>query len=53
MQRDVTMLIDSNEEFQKKLEKISGKTIAFEYRIRAVEKNYEDGYYENMESFSN
>ena len=52
LQRDVTMLVESNEELQQKLEKISGKTIAFEYRIRAVEKNYEGKNYENVECFA-
>ena len=38
LQRDMTQLIESNGHFQQKLQTLGDKSIAFEYRIRAVEK---------------
>ena len=38
LQHDVTMLIQSNREFQEKLESLWAKAIAYEYRLRAIEK---------------
>jgi len=38
LQRDVTMLIDTNSRFQEKLESLSAGSVAYEYRLRAVEK---------------
>ena len=40
LQHDVTMLVESNRTFQKKLESLSAKTIAHEYRLRTVEKTF-------------
>ncbi len=38
LQRDVTMLLQSQKSFQQKLESLSAKSISYEYRLRAVEK---------------
>ena len=38
LQHDVTMLLQSNKQFQQKLESLSAKSIAYEYRLRAIEK---------------
>ena len=38
LQRDVTMLLQSQKNFEKKLEFLSAKSISYEYRIRAIEK---------------
>ena len=38
LQRDVTMLLQRQKTFQQKLESLSAKTIACEYRLQAVEK---------------
>ena len=38
LQRDVNMLIESNKNFQNKLELLAEQTIVCEYRIRAIEK---------------
>ncbi len=38
LQRDVTMLLTSQKDFQQKLELLSAKNISYEYRLRAVEK---------------
>ena len=38
LQHDVSILIESNAKFQQKLELLSTKTVAHEYRLRAVEK---------------
>ena len=53
LQRDVTMLIESNERFQNKLEDISGKTIAFEYRIRSMESYFKENSVEKRNHYSN
>ena len=42
LQRDVNMLIETNESFQQKLESLSKQTVACEYRITAVEKNFDN-----------
>lgn len=39
LQHDVTMLIQSNDQFQQKLESLSAKAIAYEYRLRTIEKH--------------
>ena len=39
LQRDVTMLVKDNSQFQQKLESLSSKAIAHEYRLRTVEKH--------------
>lgn len=38
LQRDVTMLLQTQEHFTQKLETLSAQTIAHEYRVQAVEK---------------
>jgi hypothetical protein len=38
LQRDVTMLLQCQKDFQQKLELLSAKNIAYEYRLQAVEK---------------
>ena len=40
LQRDVGMLVQSNKQFQQKVESLWDKTIAYEYRLQAIEKNY-------------
>jgi len=39
LQHDVSMLLQSQETFQKKLESLSARSIAYEYRLRAIEKD--------------
>ena len=39
LQRDVTMLLQNQKGFQRKLEELSARTIAHEYRLLAIEKN--------------
>lgn len=41
LQHDVTMLLQSNKQFQQKLESLSAKSVAYEYRLRAIEKSSE------------
>ncbi len=38
LQHDVTALIDSNKQFQKKLESLWTEAISREYRLRSIEK---------------
>ena len=38
LQHDVTMLLQSQENFEQKLELLWGKSISYEYRLQAVEK---------------
>jgi hypothetical protein len=37
LQRDVTMLLETQERFSQKLETLSAQTVAHEYRLQAVE----------------
>ena len=39
LQRDVSMLLAGQKEFEEKLEMLSLKSISYEYRLRAVEKH--------------
>ena len=39
LQRDVSMLLQCQEEFTQKLETLSAKSISYEYRLRAIEKS--------------
>ncbi len=41
LQHDVSMLLDSNRKFQEKLERLSVKSVATDYRLKAVEKSIE------------
>ena len=38
LQHDVTMLLESNRQFQKKLDTLSANSISHDYRLRAIEK---------------
>lgn len=38
LQHDVTVLLQSNRQFQRKLELLSAKSVSYEYRLRAIEK---------------
>jgi len=38
LQRDVTMLLQCQKDFSRKLEDLSATSISYEYRLRAVEK---------------
>ena len=38
LQRDVTMLLQAHNDFTEKLEVLSARTLAHEYRVQAVEK---------------
>ena len=38
LQRDVTMLLQSNKDFTEKLEVLSARTLSHEYRVQAIEK---------------
>ena len=38
LQRDVGMLLQSQKSFEQKLESLWGKSISYEYRLRAIEK---------------
>jgi len=40
LQHDVNLLLQSQKSFQQKLESLSAKAIAHEYRLRAIEKFY-------------
>jgi hypothetical protein len=40
LQRDVTMLLESQKRFELKIEQLSAKGIEYEYRLRAIEKNF-------------
>jgi len=39
LQHDVTLMLQSQKTFQQKIESLSCKSIAHEYRLRAIEKN--------------
>ena len=41
LQHDVSMLLESNQKFQEKLEKLSVNSVAMDYRLKAVEKGIE------------
>ncbi len=38
LQRDVTMLLQCQKDFSRKLEDLSAKSISYEYRLRALER---------------
>ncbi len=38
LQHDVSMLLQGQKSFERKLESLSAKSISYEYRIRAIEK---------------
>jgi len=40
LQRDVTMLLQCQRSFEQKLESLSAKSISYEYRLQAVEKEH-------------
>jgi len=39
LQRDVSMLLQSQKNFEQKLESLSAKSISYEYRLRVIEKH--------------
>jgi len=39
LQRDVTLLLQCQKNFEQKLESLSAKSITYEYRLRALEKH--------------
>jgi hypothetical protein len=39
LQHDVTALLQSQKNFEQKLESLQAKSISYEYRIQAIEKN--------------
>ena len=39
LQRDVTMLLQCQKDFGRKIENLSAKSISHEYRLRAIEKH--------------
>lgn len=39
LQRDVSMLLAGQKDFEQKLELLWGKSISYEYRLRAIEKH--------------
>jgi hypothetical protein len=39
LQRDVTMLLQCQRNFEQKLESLSAKSISYEYRLQTLEKN--------------
>ena len=39
LQRDVTMLLQCQKNFEQKLESLSAKSISYEYRLQTLEKN--------------
>jgi len=39
LQRDVAMLLQSQKNFEQKLESLMAKNISYEYRLRAIEKH--------------
>lgn len=41
LQHDVSILLESNQKFQEKLEGLSVKSVATDYRLKAVEKSIE------------
>jgi len=40
LQHDVTALLQSQKNFEQKLESLSAKSISYEYRIQAIEKHF-------------
>lgn len=38
LQKDVTVMLDNQKKFERRIESLQAKSIAFEYRIRAIEK---------------
>jgi hypothetical protein len=43
LQRDVTLMLDCQNDLQSKLESLSTKSISYEYRLRALEKHSDAG----------
>ena len=39
LQRDVTMLLQCQKNFEQKLESLSAKSVTYEYRLRSIEKH--------------
>jgi len=47
LQHDVTILIQNSSSFQQKLESLSAKSISYEYRLQAIEKNLQTEIFGN------
>jgi len=43
LQHDVSMLLQCQKNFEQKLESLSAKSISYEYRLRAIEKQIDEG----------
>lgn len=50
LQRDVSMLLQCQKNFAAKLESLSAKSISYEYRLRAIEKQFPKADIELSES---
>lgn len=44
LQRDVSMLLTGQREFEKKIESLWSKSISYEYRLQAIEKSISETY---------
>jgi hypothetical protein len=42
LQHDVTLLLQTQEQFQRKLELLSARSVSYEYRLQAAERQLED-----------
>jgi hypothetical protein len=42
LQHDITMLIETQRQFQQRIEELSKTSICYEYRLRAIEKRLPD-----------
>ena len=40
--RDVNMLLENQKSFEQKIEILTGRSISYEYRLRALEKQYSE-----------
>ena len=47
LQRDVSMLLAGQKEFEQKIELLWSKSISHEYRLRAIEKHFAEADIEN------
>jgi len=50
LQRDVTMLLQCQKDFTQKLEMLSAKSISYEYRLRALERQTPESDTKNTET---
>jgi len=52
LQKDVTVMLGNQRKFEQRIENLQAKSIAFEYRIRAIEKQI-NGENSQTETFNN